>query len=234
MTMMMIDDFNLAGWLKNWSSVPGEEFPGAKGALIADVGFQGGGARLEFDFSGSGDPRYVAASRSFDPPIGNVLSLWVRCDACEPSFRITDATGQQLTYGPVALPLAADSLDTWHRVVINLRADIVKYQGGAKDGTFHPGIREIRVIALKDDILGLTGSLRFDQLRLHDSMADAYSPEVSLAFPTGSFRAPPSDTRTSDILRGVRTGKSATAADIGFAYTRFGLTWATAEAEPGV
>jgi hypothetical protein len=128
----LIDDFSSPVWLDNWSFVPGEEFPGAKGVLLADEGFQGGGAGLRFDFScvkviGACNPRYVAASRQFDTPIpGEVLSLWVRCDACEPLFRITDATGQRLTYGPVALPLAANSLDAWHRMVLSLRADIAK------------------------------------------------------------------------------------------------------------
>jgi hypothetical protein len=238
----MIDDFNSSGWLDNWSFMPGKEFPGAGGALIADTGFNGDGASLEFDFSCSGvigacDPRYVAASRSFDPPIpGEVLSLWVRCDACEPSFLITDATGQRLIYSPVALPLAADALDAWYRVVINLRADIANYRGGAEDGIFHPGIREIRVTAQKDGILAPTGALQFDSLRLHDSMADAYSQEVSLAFPTGSFRAPPSDSiaRTSDILAGVKANRSATAAAAGFSYTRTDLQWANVEPQPGV
>ena len=116
----LIDDFNSAGWLDNWSFVPGEEFPGAKGVLIADEGFQGGGASLQFDFScvkviGACNPRYVAASRPFDTPIpGEMLALWVRCDACEPLFRITDATGQRLTYGPVALPLAAKQAGLRH------------------------------------------------------------------------------------------------------------------------
>jgi hypothetical protein len=238
----MIDTFDTTDWLNNWSFVPGKEFPGAEGALMADTGFNGGGASLEFDFSCSGvigtcDPGYVAASRSFDPPIpGEVLSLWARCDACEPSFLITDATGQRLTYGPVALPLAANSLDAWHRVVINLRADIAAHRGGANDGIFHPGIKEIRVIAKKDGILAPTGALQFDAVRLHDSMADAYSQEISLAIPTGSFRAPPSDsiTRTSDILAGVKTNRSATAAAAGFSYTRTDLQWATVEPTPGV
>src|SRR6266511_2886574 len=163
----MIDDFNSSGWLDNWSFMPGEEFPGARGSLIGDMGFNGGGASLEFDFSCAGvigacTPRYVAASRGFDPPIpGEVLSLWVWCDACEPSFLLTDATGQRLTYSPVALPLAADALAAWHRVVINLRADIAGHRGGANDGIFHPGIREIRVIAKKDGILAPTGALQF-------------------------------------------------------------------------
>jgi hypothetical protein len=119
-------------------------------------------------------------------------------------------------------------------VVLSLRADIAKHQGGANDGEFHPGIREIRVIAQKDDILGPTGALQFDTLRLHDSMADAYSQEVSLTFPTGSFRAPPSDStaRTSDILGGVKTNQSATAAAAGFSYTRTDLQWMKVEPKP--
>ena len=119
---------------------------------------------------------------------------------------------------------------------INLRADIAAHRGGANDGIFHPGIREIRVIAQKDGILAPTGALQFDTLRLHNSMADAYSQEVSLAFPTGSFRAPPSDSiaRTSDILDGVKTNRSATAAAAGFSYTRTDLQWANVEAKPGV
>jgi hypothetical protein len=140
----MIDDFNALGWLDKWSLELGEEFRGAKGVLIPDKGFQGGGGSLEFDFScsrviGPCDPRYVAASRSFDPPIpGEVMSLWIRCNACEPRFRITDATGQRLSYDPVALPLAVDSVGAWHRVAISLRNDIAKYQDGANDGKFHP------------------------------------------------------------------------------------------------
>lgn len=220
----MIDNFNSLGWLDNWSLVLGEEFPGAKGVLLADEGFQGSGASLRFDFScfqaiGACNPRYIAASRQFETPIpGKVLSLWVRCDACEPLFRITDATGQRLIYGPVALPLAGDSFDAWHRVVLSLPVDIQKYQGGANDGAFHPGIREIRVIAQEDDILAPTGTLRFDQVRLHDLLADAFSQEVSLAFPTGSFRAPPSDSiaRTSDILGGVKSNNVAEVAAAGF------------------
>ena len=96
--------------------------------------------------------------------------------------------------------------------------------------------RNQRVIAPKDGILAPTGALQFDTLRLHDSMTDAYSQEVSLAFPTGSFRAPPSDSiaRTSDILAGVKTNRSATAAAAGFSYTRTDLQWANVEAKPGV
>lgn len=113
----IIDDFNTAAWLNNWSFVPGEEFPGAKGVLIAGQGFQGGGAILRFDFAcveviGACDPRYVAASREFNTPVpGEVLSLWVRCDACEALFRITDATGQRLTYGPVALASSTSQVE---------------------------------------------------------------------------------------------------------------------------
>jgi cellulase (glycosyl hydrolase family 5) len=236
----MIDDFNFADWLDNWSIELGEEFPGAKGMLVADRGFQGGGASLRFDFScfraiGACNPHYVGASRKFDEPIaGEALSLWVRCDACEPIFRITDASGQRLVYGPVALPLAADSLDAWHRVVLSLRGDIVKYQGGANDGIFHPGITEIRIIAQEDDILARTGVLRFDQLRLHDSLADAFSQEVSLAFPAGSFRAPSdSAVKTSRILGGVKSDDVAEAAAAGFSFHRMNLAWRGVERKPG-
>jgi hypothetical protein len=34
----LIDDFSSPVWLDNWTFVPGEEFPGAKGVLIADEG----------------------------------------------------------------------------------------------------------------------------------------------------------------------------------------------------
>ena len=116
----MIDDFNSAGWLDNWSFMPGAEFPGARGSLIGDMGFNGGGASLEFDFSCAGvmgacDRRYVAASRGFDAPIpGEVLSLWVRCDACEGSFLITDATGQRLTYSPARLLFRSPRMPSMH------------------------------------------------------------------------------------------------------------------------
>jgi Cellulase (glycosyl hydrolase family 5) len=236
----LIDDFSSPVWLDNWSFVPGEEFPGAKGVLIADEGFRGSGASLRFDFScvnvtGACNPHYVAASRQFDTPIpGEVLSLWVRCNACEPLFRITDATGQRLTYGPVALPLAATSLDAWHRVVLSLRADIAKYQDGASDGIFHPGIREIRVIAQEDDILTPTGALRFDQVRLHDSLDEAFSQEVSLAFPPDSFRAPPDGiARVADILGGVKSDNVPRVAAAGFSYNRMNLSWGGVEKKLG-
>ena len=97
-----------------------------------------------------------------------------------------------------------------------------------------PVSEKFRIIAQEEDILPRTGVLRFDHLRLHNSLAEAFSQEVSLTFPAGSFRAPSDGAaKTSGILGGVKSDDVAEAAAAGFSYHRMNLAWGGVERKPG-
>jgi hypothetical protein len=71
-------------------------------------------------------------------------------------------------------------------------------------------------------------------VRLYDSLEEAFSQEVSLAFPPDSFRAPPDDiARTADILGGVKSDDVPKVAAAGFSYNRMNLSWGGVEKKPG-
>jgi hypothetical protein len=173
----VVDDFKDRDTVREWKVV--SDAPLASGQVSSANGVRDGGLRLDFDLKCEGgrkrcDERSIGVTKKLTPAAtGEVLSLWVRCTACEIGLAVTDASGQRLSYTPASLPLSARSLDAWRRVIVSLPRDVASHDGGANDGKLHPGIEEIRVEAKKDRLLGSKGYLEVDEIGLYSSMAEA-------------------------------------------------------------
>ena len=172
----VLDDFKDRDRVREWKVVSDAQVPGATGQVSSADGVRDGSLRLDFDFKCEGgrercDGRSIGVTRKLAPAApGEVLSLWVRCTACEIGLAVTDGSGQRLRYAPASLPLSARSLDAWQRVIVSLPRDITSHGGGANDGKFHPGIEEIRVEAKRGSASrfeGLSGGRRDRPLRFH-------------------------------------------------------------------
>lgn len=165
----VLEDFKDRDRVREWKVVADPQVPGATGQLSSAEGVRDGSLRLDFDFNCEGgeggrdrcDSRSIGVTKKLATAApGEVLSLWVRCTACEIGLAVTDGSGQRLRYTPASLPLSARSLDAWRRVIVSLPRNVTGHAGGANDGKFHPGVQEIHVEAKKDRLLGSRGRRR--------------------------------------------------------------------------
>jgi hypothetical protein len=242
----ILDDFKDRDRVREWKVVADPQAPGATGQLSSADGVRDGSLRLDFDFNCEGgrdrcDSRSIGVTRKLAPAApGEVLSLWVRCTACEIGLAVTDGSGQRLRYTPASLPLSARSLDAWQRVIVSLPRDIKNHGGGANDGKFHPGIEEIRVEANKDRLFGSKGYLEVDEIGLYGTMAEASAGEVSIDLAKREFVPISADGgKSASAVDGVSIGGKGgasrvdAASRVGFRSVRRPVTWNTVEKTPG-
>ncbi len=230
----IVNDFSDPAQVSSWSFSVGAKSPGASGQLVAGPGFGGsGGATVNFNLGCEvlAGGCSVRISRKFaSPTAGTVFDAWIRCTACEPSFEVRDSTGQWLVYAAVSLPLTAKSLESWHRVVLSLPDDILRYRAGINDGQFHDGIQEIRIIIKKDQLLGSNGILEIDEVRLHDTMSDAFPSEIALNAPISEYEPPSQNLGPlTNVLKGISGYDGILAGDLGFRAIRSTLFWEKVE-----
>jgi hypothetical protein len=238
-----VDDFEGAGAPSPWVFGNGPEFPGAQGSfsLLADRG--GHVARLAYDFSCTGDastcdPHYVQAKLTPASPLtGTALALMVRASNASVKIRAVDSTGQTLQYDTAsAVPLEASSLDAWHRIVVPLGTS-ASHWGGANDGTLHPGITSIAVLAEASSPRG-TGLLDFDDVAIAGAVSElsgtyTFDPE------TAKFSA--IDAAAADLAPRLGVNIHFTSDDraldaaqaAGFTWIRMDLGWAGVERVAG-
>jgi hypothetical protein len=241
----VVDDFKARDSVREWKVVSDAQFPLASGQVSSANGVRDGGLRLDFDFKCEGgrkrcDERSIGVTKKLTPAAtGEVLSLWVRCTACEIGLAVTDASGQRLSYTPASLPLSARSLDAWRRVIVSLPRDVASHDGGANDGKLHPGIEEIRVEAKKDRLLGSKGYLEVDEIGLYSSMAEATGGQVSIDLAKREFVPISANGESASAIGGVSIGGKGgasrldAASRVGFHSVRRGVPWNMVEKTPG-
>jgi hypothetical protein len=242
----VLADFKNRDAVREWTVVSDAQFPGASGQVSSADGLRGGALRLDFDFNCDGgggrcDARSIGVAKKLTPATrGEVLSLWVRCTACDIGLAVINVSGQRLNYTPAALPLSARSLDAWRRVLVSLPRDVASHDGGTNDGRFHAGIGEIRIDAKKDRLFGSRGYLEVGEIGLYGSMAEASGGEVGIDLAKREF-VPIADEggKRGSAIGGVSVGGKGdasrldTASRVGFRSVRRGVPWNVVEKTPG-
>ena len=210
----VLDDFKDRDRVREWKVVSDAQVPGATGQVSSADGVRDGSLRLDFDFKCEGgrercDGRSIGVTRKLAPAApGEVLSLWVRCTACEIGLAVTDGSGQRLRYAPASLPLSARSLDAWQRVIVSLPRDITSHGGGANDGNFTRASRRFASRRREDPLLGSKGYLEVDDIGLYGSMAEASGGEVSIDLAKREFVPISADGgKSASAVGGVTIGK---------------------------
>jgi hypothetical protein len=242
----VLDDFKDRDAVREWKVDSADQAAGVRAQVVSGSGVRDGSLRLEFDFNCEDgrrrcESRSAAVTKKFTPAAnGEVLSLWVRCTACQVGLAVTDASGQHLSYTPGSLPLSARSLDAWRRVIVSLPRDIVSYSAGANDGKLHSGIEEIRIEAQSDPLLGSKGYLEVDEIGVYSSMAEVSGGSVSIDLAQREFVPISADGgKPASAIGGVSIGGKGgasrldEASRVGFHSVRRGVGWNTVEKTPG-
>lgn len=230
----------------NWTFYNGAEFPGASGSLASIATNWGAGAGLAYDLSCNGytwQPignkscgRYV----SMQLPVANAapaiadetptLAIDVRNlqATAFPGLRIIDNTGQTLQF-----KLNARSLENWDgakwQTTLTTIGSSTRYWGGASDGTLHPPIRSISILAGDVPLPAPAGVVEVDNIKYLANPATAFALKANAPLVDRPY--PSSYVGRLGVVWRPRFGYAALdkMLEVGLNLVRFDITWAAVE-----
>lgn len=247
------EDFERAESGTSWVFGNGPEFPGANGsfAIVAGRGRSGSkGGVLAFDFGGGGN--FVIAAQTFNSPVplkGVSFGISGFVPGTRLIVRLTDEIGTTFQYYPMvsleagkgyrpagraegfAGNAGSGAADDWAQVRVYL-GDWDSYWGGAGDGVFHGGLRQIGIGVDKGVQYYKTGDF------VIDNIAETISDEIAFD-PFGADRLPEFYTGPVSARLGVNIhfippdlNLLDLAQRAGFGFVRMDLFWPVVEPSP--
>lgn len=228
---LWIDSFETPNAPAPWTFSNGPEFPGATGSLTRGAGHTGQCAHLAYDLSKGG--HYVGALRTLPSPVNaKAIAFWAKSPAgIHVVLRVGDQTGQTLQFSLMRPPTAMDA-SQWYHQVIPLES-ATGWWGGANDGTLHPPVRNLSILAADPWTTNVVGAIDIDEVSALDSITLALDPanQPLAPPPPGSPTLQSrwgvnihftSDNRALDLARGA-----------GLTWIRMDLIWSSVETRKG-
>lgn len=234
----LIDDFDGAKGLQDWTFSNGSEFPGARGALSLGPGREGRGAILSYDFTCSTADQcghYVAATWKAPSPLrvnpGAALSLWVRLTPdVRIAIRLKDETGQTLQFHADVPSLEHRAEHDWQPITVPITGQADGHWGGANNGKIMGRVTEIAILADSRYEQAAHGQMQFDDLWLRaaaDVQFDLDGAARVTPAPAGAALLRPRLGANIHLLDDDRALDAAR--DAGFSFVRMDLLWAALE-----
>lgn len=215
-----------------WTFYNGAEFPGATGSLNLGTGHQGKGALLSYDLSRGG--QYVSANLNLASPINAAaVSLWLQSPPnIFVNLRVNDSTGQTLQYRLNRPVSTISDPKAWYQQIVALNAPESSW-GGANDGTVHPPISQIAILAADPPEAGPKGSIGFDDVVAISAINYTLNPSASVV--PGSSRVGDMFSNLGVAIHFTRDDRALDAvASAGFGWIRTDLFWSDIETSAGV